>query len=74
MRKLNLHTMARIIARMLLTEKNCFTKFSTRIYCNRTLAVSDLFHMFTQSILYIPLSHTNECRCLSKSIDQIDKT
>ena len=34
----------------ILTGKNCFVQFSTRIYLNRILAASDLFHIFTQSI------------------------
>ena len=33
-------------------EKLCFTHFSTRIYWNRSLAASDLFHMFTQPIKF----------------------
>ena len=30
--------------------KNCFTQFGTIIYENKSQAVSDLFHIFTQSI------------------------
>ena len=30
--------------------KNCFTRLSTRIYCNKRSAASDQFHMFIQSI------------------------
>ena len=33
-------------------EKLCFTQFSTRIYWNRGLAVSDLFRVFTQSVKF----------------------
>ena len=30
----------------------CFTQFTTRIYWNRSLAASDIFYMFTQSVKY----------------------
>ena len=33
-------------------KKLCFTQLSTRIYCNKSLATSDLFSMFTQSIKF----------------------
>ena len=33
-------------------EKLSFTQFSTRIYWNSSLADSELFHMFTQSIKF----------------------
>ena len=35
---------------ILTREKLCFTQLSTRIYKNKILAVSDCFHMFTQSL------------------------
>ena len=37
-----------------------FTQFSTRIYWNRSLAPSDLFHIFTQSIKF----HWFQCHIL----------
>ena len=33
-------------------ENRRFTQFSTGIYCNRSLAASDLFHRFTQWIKF----------------------
>ena len=43
-------------------------------YKNGDLAVSDLFHMFTQlsKFFYIPLSLIKKYRCLKNVIDQID--
>ena len=41
-------------------EKLCFTLFSTRIYQNRSLAASDLFHMFIQPIKF----YTFHCHIL----------
>ena len=51
-------------------EELCFIQFSTRIYWNRSLAASDLFHMFTQSVKF-SIFHT-EYRCLKKVIHEID--
>ena len=42
-------------------EKLCFTQFGTRIYQNRSLAASDLFHIFIQSFKLYTLLH---CRML----------
>ena len=44
-------------------EKLCLTQFSTRIYWNRSLAASDLFHMFIQSIKF----HTFNCNILKNN-------
>ena len=38
-------------------EKLSFTQFSTRVFWNRSLAPSELFHMFTQSIEVWAISH-----------------
>ena len=57
-----------ILSLMILTGKNCFTQFSTIIYWNRSLAASDLFHMFTQSINF----YAFHCQIL-KSIDVCKK-
>ena len=43
--------------------KLCFTQFSKTIYWNRSLATSDLFPMFAQSINY----YTFYCRILKKT-------
>ena len=43
-------------------EKLCYTQFSTRIYWNKSLAASELFHMFTQSVK----TYTSYC-CILKS-------
>ena len=40
--------------------KLCFTQFRKKIYWNKTLAASDLFHMFTQSIKF----YTFKCHIL----------
>ena len=56
------------------TEKPGFTQFNARIYWKRSLAVSDLFHMFTQSVKF----YTFHCHILtspdvlSKMIHQIN--
>ena len=34
-------------------RENCFIQFNTRIYWNRSLAASDLFDMFTQSVIVL---------------------
>ena len=53
----------------ILTGKNLgFAEFSTKIYSNTGLAASDVFHMFTQLSLLIPLWY----RCLKNVIHQID--
>ena len=44
----------------------CFTQFGTRINWRRSLTVSDLFTMFTESI-------NCHCRCLKNVIHQIDR-
>ena len=57
-------------------EKLCFAQFTKRIYWNRSLADSDLFHMFTQSIKLYTFHCTDsipEYRCLKKVIRQKDK-
>ena len=38
-------------------RENCFSQFSTRIYWNRSLAASDVFPMFTQSITFYIFLH-----------------
>ena len=53
-------------------EKLCFTQFSRVIYWNRSLAASDLFLMFTQSI-NIQLSQIKKYICLKKDIHKIDR-
>ena len=55
-------------------KKLCFTQFNEMIYWNRTLAVSDFFHAFIQSINSIhTMSNIKEYRCLNKVIHQIDR-
>ena len=45
-------------------EKLSFAQFSTRIYGNRSLAASDLFYIFKQSVMF----YTLHCHIL-KSTD-----
>ena len=42
------------------TQRKLLTQFSTRIYWNRGLTVSDLFSMFTQSINFIDTYYGTE--------------
>ena len=53
---------------MILTGKNCFYSIQCENGC---LAASVLFHMFTQSSLYIPLSRFKDYRCLKNVIHHI---
>ena len=52
--------------KILITGETVFYRFSTRVYWNLSLAASDLFPMFTQSInFYVFYCHINkEYRCL----------
>ena len=61
--------------KILITGETVFYRFSTRVYWNLSLAASDLFPMFTQSInFYVFYCHINkEYRCLLHVIHQIYK-
>ena len=54
--------------------KLCFTRFSTRIYWNKSLAAPALFSVFTQSINFSILycHKIKEYRCLKSAIHQLE--
>ena len=55
----------------ILTGKNCFIQFITRIHLNRSFAASDLCHMFTQSFKATLRENTpsNKTKALTNSMN-----